>query len=349
MLLHFDGFETYGANGATGANLANAMERVYYNDLTQDVDASVNDGYSSGLAIQMGSIYESQFFQWNVTPVNLDTFYFGFHIFLPDMSDGSMTGAIVWIRGITGTTHLSLWLHQCGGLAWRQGESGNYICWGGSLKKHRWYFVEGKVVIKGTATGSVELRVNGETVTSASSVQTSQDTFHLLGAIRFNSTLGGIRYDNFYLVDETAGGPVTFLGPCYVEQLIPTGDVVTDWTPSSGSNHYALVDETTLPNATDYVSTSTVNNADEWGYSNLANIETVFGVQTMVQAWLNQPGSRTLQITCNSGGTVNAQNIALVDANTVRYLAHLNKDPNGNVDWTPTAINAAQFGIKLGA
>lgn len=50
--------------------------------------------------------------------------------------------------------------------------------------------------------------------------------------------------------------------------LLPTGvGNYSAWTPSTGSTHYTLVDETTCNGSTDYVSTNTLNNRDSYSVS----------------------------------------------------------------------------------
>jgi hypothetical protein len=47
--------------------------------------------------------------------------------------------------------------------------------------------------------------------------------------------------------------------------ILPTGEgTYLTWTPSTGSTHYTLVDETTCNGTTDYVSTKVVNNRDSY-------------------------------------------------------------------------------------
>lgn len=66
-----------------------------------------------------------------------------------------------------------------------------------------------------------------------------------------------------------------FLGlsttPAYANQtgnLLPINDgTYLQWTPKTGTIHYAMVDETTCNGTTDYNSTTTINNRDSYGIS----------------------------------------------------------------------------------
>ena len=56
--------------------------------------------------------------------------------------------------------------------------------------------------------------------------------------------------------------PVDFLGDIEINYRRPTADVVTDWTPLSGVDHYAMVDEIPPDDDTTYNSTITPGNVD---------------------------------------------------------------------------------------
>jgi hypothetical protein len=71
------------------------------------------------------------------------------------------------------------------------------------------------------------------------------------------------------ILNETVNGddaldPVTFINDRHWQVRTPTTDGhYTDWTPSTGTNHAALVDEIP-PNTTDYNSTAVVGNIDSF-------------------------------------------------------------------------------------
>lgn len=61
--------------------------------------------------------------------------------------------------------------------------------------------------------------------------------------------------------------PVDFIGDRRWEPITPTADLTyRQWTPSTGTDHYALIDEVP-PNTTDYNSTYTVNAKDSFDVS----------------------------------------------------------------------------------
>jgi hypothetical protein len=93
-------------------------------------------------------------------------------------------------------------------------------------------------------------------------------------------------YDDFYVCDTSGSAPRnTFLGPVTkVETLYPQTDGVAagsnaGLTPSTGTDHGALVDETP-PNQTDYNSSATVGAKDTYNYPSMALTGVILGIQT---------------------------------------------------------------------
>ena len=98
--------------------------------------------------------------------------------------------------------------------------------------------------------GSVELRFDGTTVASGNTAlpgMPSTITFHQQG---FGPP--GYIIDNLVIWDGQPGDQfTTFQGRMRVSTLVPTSDVVTNWSPNSGSNCFSRVDSVNggVPNA----------------------------------------------------------------------------------------------------
>lgn len=77
------------------------------------------------------------------------------------------------------------------------------------------------------------------------------------------------KISDFHLLDTVANGddaldPVTFVGDRHWERISLTADGnYAQWTPSTGSTHFDLIEEVP-PNTTDYNSSSTVGNKDSF-------------------------------------------------------------------------------------
>ena len=99
-------------------------------------------------------------------------------------------------------------------------------------------------------------------VIDLSGVGTRQQTEVGVDRIRFQ--LNGLNQfttptiDDVYVTNSGAR-----LGESRVAALYPNADTAdADWTPSTGTDHYALVDETTVNSDADYVASGTVGDLD---------------------------------------------------------------------------------------
>ncbi len=93
--------------------------------------------------------------------------------------------------------------------------------------------------------------------------------------------------------------------------LLPTSDGnYTQWTPSTGTTHYTLVDETTCNGTTDYVSETTVGERDSYGISlsSIANGSTITNIQITPCASRNSNGggSSTMKVFYRYNGSNSA-------------------------------------------
>ena len=83
----------------------------------------------------------------------------------------------------------------------------------------------------------------------------------------------------------------TRLGESRVAVLYPSADTAhADWTPSTGTDHYALVDETTVNSDTDYVASGTVGDLDLYEVGDLPfTPESIHAVQVTTCARKETP------------------------------------------------------------
>lgn len=104
------------------------------------------------------------------------------------------------------------------------------------------------------ASGSVQLRINGETPSGWTDFTGAAGTANT-GAQFYNVTLDGQGwwhiYDDMYVEDSA-----TFLGPQTIGTMAPTADVISNWTGSDGNNvdNFQLINDFTMTN---FVETTT--------------------------------------------------------------------------------------------
>ena len=215
-------------------------------------------------------------------------------------------------------------------------------------------YVEFKATIHNTA-GAYELRVNGETWASASNVNTRSTANNSVNGVFFSFS-GGLTnnagiYDDLYICDSAGTTNNDFLGDVRIDTIYPTSDgTYSQFAPSTGTDHYSLVDETT-PNATDYVDGLTVGQIDSYGMGDLSPIasQIVYGVQVNTAALKDDAGAKGVATMVRSGST-DAEGASAALGTSQMYVSQIYEtNPNGSVAWTEATVNAMEAGVKVTA
>jgi hypothetical protein len=216
------------------------------------------------------------------------------------------------------------------------------------LSPNTWYYVELHAVIHDT-TGAVTVRLNEV----AEITLTNQDTRNGGNASADIAVVGyGINftttsYDDVYILNGSDAS--AFWGDVRVQSIFPTAEGNSSaWTPSTGTDNSALVDETAPNGDTDYTSSSTTSQKDTFVTSNVTPTSgTVKAVQWLADVRKDDAGARTVcpvyrHSSTDYDGT--AQSV-LSSYTYLRETTLLN--PGTGSAWTISDVNAAEFGIKL--
>ncbi len=219
-----------------------------------------------------------------------------------------------------------------------------------------YYYVELKATIHNTV-GAYEVHLNSsaEPNLTASGVNTrgigtnnSADSVSCGGATGTN--VPSAYWDDFYCCDTSGSVNIDFLGDVAIQCLLPNGDGANQqWTPSSGTTHYTLVDETTPNDDTDYVSDATAGDRDTYTYGDLrAATGNVLAVQVLIYARKDDAGTRQIAPVVRISGT-NYDGATLPNLGTTYtwYPALYETSPASAAAWTVSEVNAAEFGVKL--
>lgn len=210
------------------------------------------------------------------------------------------------------------------------------------------YYIEITTVIN-NVTGSYDLRINGLSKSSGSSLNTrasSNNSANIVNLGAVNTTGGTspvMDIDDFYVTNDGV-----FLGDCRVETKLPTGDGATsNFTKSTGATNFGNVDDNPANDDTDYNFTASVG-IDLYTYPALStSAGTVQAVMTLPVLRNDNAGSVTEQSVCRSGGTNFFGTSNVVGSTTYgAYPDIQTTDPNTGLAWTVANVNAAQFGVK---
>lgn len=157
--------------------------------------------------------------------------------------------------------------------------------------------------------------------------------------------------DDVYVCDSAGSTNNDFLGDVRVDTLYPTSDGnYSQFTCSTGTTHYALVDETT-PNTTDYNDGSTVGHRDSYGMGNLAALtsQTVYGVQVNAAILKDDAGAKSASTMVRSGSTNGDGASAALGTSQVYVSQVYEQDPAATAAWTETTVNAMEAGVIVTA
>lgn len=212
-----------------------------------------------------------------------------------------------------------------------------------------WYFIEIKVVFNNT-TGSVEVKLDGVTKINETSIDTCAGANEYANQVRVYSNGDRVYVDDFYICDTAGTKNNNFLGDITIKALYPVADgTYSDFTPSTGSDNYAMVDEAQLASDTDHNESSTLGHKDTYDVTTFSGTGSVLAVQICAAVKNTSTGTMKVRTLCRSGTTPadnEGNDLALSQTMKGAVTIH-EQEPTDTVDWTAAKINAAEFGLKV--
>lgn len=210
-----------------------------------------------------------------------------------------------------------------------------------------WYYMEFKCKID-PSTGTYELRQNGVSIISGSGANTRNTANSTVNQVKLIAGVANQEYDDVYILNTSGSVNNDFLGECRILMNLPTGDGnSSQWTPSTGVNHWANVDEATPNDDTDYNSDATVGHIDLFTFASISPTGTIAAVQTTLTARKDDAGARQIAEQCRSSST-NYTGATQTMNSTYGMTSEIREtDPATGIAWTTTGVNNAQFGVKV--
>jgi len=333
-----EGFDHYGAPGRVAVELREDVERRH-DGSTALGDLIVGRG-GLGYALEMAagnSLYLSRF-----DATQSETWIVGFAVKTGDFASTSSTKLFDSYYNV-----VTLYLTE--GILGVRGQGFSQTEYCAILKPNVWYYIEIKI-FHNNSTGTIEVHLDGNTVYSATSLDT-WDADYSRGTFGLYATSANTAFDDIYICDGSGSDNNDFLGPIKIETLRPDGDDGSqNWSPSSGSNHYDLVNSANLWQVNDYVESNGANVDDLWTYTDISKINgTIYGAQAVASVWSDSSMPRPFQHICDSGNTYYSAIRGLgveADYPMPHDDAIWENDPDTANAWTANGINAASFGIR---
>ena len=339
-LVILEGFESYGS--ATGSDLVTELSQKGSTYRMDSDWAELVDGCTFGKALKW---LNDETYEGLIAPVDVaNTICLGFAV-----KPGSPAGYVnqTLLQLMYGTTVQGLLdLLPTGHLVYDRGGSTELGKTSVALNMGTWTYIELKVYIA-NSIGTVDIHFNGESVLSLSGVDTMPATSSEITSV-YLYPIKDYALDNIYIYDDVGGTP-SMQGPIVIEQLLPTGDDTHNWTPSTGSTGYEVVDNTEIEDTT-YISNSTIDTIELWSYADLSEIDSdIIAIQQHTRVATDDVGMRTVDILCESGATTDTDSYGIATDGGFDILATIYEtDPNTSSAWTISNLNAANFGVKVG-
>lgn len=202
-------------------------------------------------------------------------------------------------------------------------------------------------ILRNAAAGTAEVRVNGVAALTLTGLALgSSDILNLFIGQDSEGTQANSRsiyYKDVVFWDGSGSKGNDFQGSVAVHDLYPNADISLNWTPSTGSTGWDLIDETT-PNDADYIQAGAP--APAAYVASLTDlpedVTSVRALLSIVRAVKTDGGDCNLQISLTPNNTAwdDGANRPITTAYT--YWWDVSEvSPNTLAPWTPVEVNAA--------
>lgn len=209
-----------------------------------------------------------------------------------------------------------------------------------------WFTLEIECVIHDT-TGSVKVYCDGTLILNLTGVDTRNGTPTTVDNWRTNpaaTTIGSTDWDDLYIIDSATKPADVYR----IETVAVNADGATlNWTPSTGTDHYAVVDE--LPvSTTDYLQTSTLNDVDELEVGTLSTAPSgILAVQAIGFFEKTDVSTRACAVDVKSSSSTGAGTGVNLSTSGTWVGNLLNTDPATSTAWTQSGVENAKLRPKV--
>lgn len=222
----------------------------------------------------------------------------------------------------------------------------------------QWNYYEMKVNFQTSATGSVEVRLNGVsipalTLTNVVTVAAgSGPTYVSWGGSRASDVNLFWYLDDIYVCDGTGSYNNDFLGPIRVQTLYPSAPgTYSQWNQIGGvpSNPQTAINEPYYDKDNSYLSSNTVNALSSFYFKSLlANTNAVKAVQVRSFMRKDEAGIRQVQTFLRQGSTDLASGPIITPSESYgTILTRFDNNPITAGAWVVSDVNTGEFGLKV--
>lgn len=335
-LLYCEGFEQFGPSA--GSTQDGVEEK--YTSSSNVSGATVEAGRIEGLSLRLGS---NGFLKPDgVLSGDEMTFGFGYR-------RHSGTATIAFFRVYFNSLPTALWdLQQTNGgnLILRHQIAAQATATGGLPNDSDWHYLHFHIKIH-PSTGFVKVYVDDVIQISLTGIDTTGEVpegpaTELTRFALASASSCEVEFDDFFCYTGE------LLQDSVINTLFPTADGAnSDFTPDTGSDNYARVDERPMDADTSYVESSTSGHTDTYSFDTLASTA-INGIQ--VNAFMRSTsGSANMRCVARVGGVDYPAGSATSVSTSYRNVRQiLDENPDTSLPWQSSELNAGEYGFKVG-
>lgn len=353
-ILRLDGFETLGNTSTSGSDVGARLDLRYDVDQSGGLSPTLVDDYeSNGFALRFPNTGVGQDYrlEW-VLPAALQvtqnasvgTFVFGARVKIPTSSAGKTL--FHWMTG-SGSSNMSLSVNDAGT---------DIILSSGSVTissvvtPGEWHYIEWEFKPTSSANGGYQkVHVDGVEEYDSGPQSVSASFFAAYGlTLEGPQNLSGVgdnwvAYDDVVLthldgVDHTAA-----LGPRRIFRTSVTADSSVMWSPSTGADNYAMIDELEFDD-TDYVESSVDGDEDRYTLTD-APSGSVEAVQMELECFNTTGGTPVVYIGVHDGTEASVSETVDDTVNNTFIYGVFEERPSGG-EWNSTWFSSAEALLK---
>lgn len=261
---------------------------------------------------------------------------------------------IAAFRDVAGTLLVSVFVDPSGRIRVFRGnfDSGTLLgqTTGPVIVANAWQHVETKVVFHNVA-GSVEVRVEGVPVLNITGVNTSANNLPCQQtgfATTNDNVISQLFFKDYVIWDTTGAFNTDFLGSVSVFSLHTNSDEALNWTPSTGTTGWNILDNFPPADTTEFLSAGLPLPSPYVGtLTNLPpDVTSVRAIQTTVRARKTDGGDGNIQVSMLSGAAAALGANRPITAAYTYWSDVFEQDPTTSLAWTPVSVNAARIRLN---
>jgi hypothetical protein len=282
------------------------------------------------------------------TPAN--TIGVALRLYMSSLPYGNTRSPVISFRDVSNNVLFSMRVLSTGAIELRSVDSSGGTLYGTTaqpvLTAHAWSHIEIKGKSNAT-TGTIEVRVNGASVISLTSLNTGTAAIAQIFIGNYdvaNATAADIYYwKDFILWDTTGSFNNNFLGTVQCLDTLTDGDTSLTWLPNAGTTGYNILAHVPPQDDTSYIGAATALTST-FSLANLpATVSSIRGNILKIRARKLDGGDGNIQVGLKSGASTGlGADRPITTAYT--YWFDVNEtDPATGAAWAPSAFNAAIF------